>query len=188
MSTRNIEKRGRALPRSPRQFGGAVVGAGRGWRVGSGVLIAPGKILTAARHAAAEGTTVTLADGSRTSADVAGVDRERGVAVLNAETGDAAPLEWAPADIELGIGTPLYALANGFVDDFPMDRMEFHRLRSAIEPVLARMVEVEFDQVIMVVTQTNLLAVAGEELDFDAVLVFRYFAADPCLAPTHVDH
>src|SRR5689334_21743123 len=77
------------------RLGGAVVGAGRGWRVGSGLVTAPGTILTAARHAAAEDTTVTFADGRRTTAGVAGVDRERGLAVLSADTGSAEPLEWA---------------------------------------------------------------------------------------------
>jgi serine protease Do len=112
MSTSTIEQTGEGIAVIAERFGGAVVGAGRGWRVGSGVLIAPGKILTAARHAAPEGATVTLADGSRAPAEVTGVDSERGVAVLSAETGDAAALEWAPADAELRIGTPLYALSN----------------------------------------------------------------------------
>ena len=98
MSTSTIEETGRGIASVAERLGGAVVGAGRGWRVGSGVIVAPGKVLTAARHADAEGTTVTLADGARVRAEVEGVDRERGVAVLKAETGDAKPLEWAPAE------------------------------------------------------------------------------------------
>jgi serine protease Do len=112
MSTSTIETTGEGIAAIAERLGGAVVGAGRGWRVGSGVIVAPGKVLTAARHADAEGTTVTLADGARVRAEVDGVDRERGIAVLSAETGETKPLEWAPADLQLGIGTPLYALAN----------------------------------------------------------------------------
>ncbi len=112
MSARTIEETGAEIAAVAERQGAAVVGAGRGWRVGSGAVIAPGKVLTAARHADADGTTVTLADGRRIRAAVDGVDRERGVAVLSADTGDAAPLEWAPGEADLRIGTPLYALAN----------------------------------------------------------------------------
>jgi S1-C subfamily serine protease len=112
MSPSTIEQTGEGIASIAERFGAAVVGVGRGWRVGSGVLVAPGRILTAARHADTEGTTVTLGDGPPDHAVLAGSDRERGVAVLRAETGDAKPLVWAPADAELGIGTPVYGLAN----------------------------------------------------------------------------
>lgn len=92
--------------------GGAVVGVGRGWRVGSGVVVAPNTVLTAARHADADGTTVTFADGSTEAAEVAGIDRERGLAVLRVETGEAKPIEWADSDFDPAIGTPIFALAN----------------------------------------------------------------------------
>ena len=111
MDTNTIEQTGEGIASVATRFGGAVVGVGRGWRVGSGVLLGPGTILTAARHADPRGTTVTLVDGGRVEAALAGVDRERGIAVLRAETGTAEPLGWAP-QAEIGIGTPLYALSN----------------------------------------------------------------------------
>ncbi|MDX6637919.1 MAG: hypothetical protein QOJ01_1430, partial [Solirubrobacterales bacterium] len=112
MSNATIDQTGEGIASVAARFGGSVVGVGRGWRVGSGAIVAPGVVLTAARHADPEGTTVTLADGSRVAGEVAGVDRERGIAAVRAETGEAQPLEWAPADLEVAIGTPLYALSN----------------------------------------------------------------------------
>src|SRR5436305_5044164 len=93
------------------RFGGAVVGVGRGWRVGWGAVVAPGTVLTAARHVDRDETTVTLADGTRAAGELGGVDRERGLAVLRVDTGDADPLALA-AGFDGGIGTPVFALAN----------------------------------------------------------------------------
>lgn len=112
MSNTTTDQTGEGIASVAARFGGSVVGVGRGWRVGSGAIVAPGVVLTAARHADPEGTTVTLADGSRVAGEVAGVDRERGIAAVRAETGEAKALEWAPADFEVAIGTPLYALSN----------------------------------------------------------------------------
>ena len=43
--------------------GPAVVGLGRGWALGSGVVIDHGKVLTCAHNLRREEVTVTLADG-----------------------------------------------------------------------------------------------------------------------------
>jgi len=45
--------------------GPAVVGLGRGWGVGSGVVIAPGRVLTNAHNLRHDETTVTFHDGAR---------------------------------------------------------------------------------------------------------------------------
>ena len=56
--------------------GASVVGLGRGWGVGSGVVIAPGRVLTNAHNLRHDETTVSFADGRRATARVAGVDHD----------------------------------------------------------------------------------------------------------------
>lgn len=91
--------------------GPSVVGLGRGWGLGSGVVIADGQVLTAAHNLRREELTVVFADGSRETAEVAGVDPDLGLAVLSVATGDAPAVSWEPAD-EPGIGSAVVALAN----------------------------------------------------------------------------
>jgi len=91
--------------------GPSVVGLGRGWGHGSGVVIAQGHVLTSAHNLRREETTVTFADGRREPGTVAGVDSDLDLAVLSADTGDAPTVRWEPGT-ELGIGAPVVALAN----------------------------------------------------------------------------
>ena len=91
--------------------GPSVVGLGRGWGHGSGVVIADGHVLTSAHNLRREEVTVTFADGSRQAGTVAGVDSDLDLAVLAVDTGDAAAVQWEPGDA-LGIGAPVVALAN----------------------------------------------------------------------------
>jgi len=95
-----------------RERGPAVVGVGRGWRFGSGTVIARDRVLAAAHHVRAEEVTVTFAEDRRAGAELIGVDRDLGVALLDVATGDVEPLQWAPADTEVAIGTAVVALAN----------------------------------------------------------------------------
>jgi serine protease Do len=81
------------------RVGPAVVGLGRGWGVGCGVVVAPGRVLTNAhnlRHGHDE-VTVTFADGRRATGKVAGSDPDLDVAVLDVDTGEVEPIEWADA-------------------------------------------------------------------------------------------
>ena len=91
--------------------GPSVVGLGRGWGHGSGVVIADGQVLTSAHNLRREEVTVSFADGSREPGTVAGVDSDLDLAVVSVDTGDAPPVRWEPGD-EPGIGTPVVALAN----------------------------------------------------------------------------
>ena len=91
--------------------GASVVGLGRGWGHGSGVVIADGQVLTSAHNLRREETTVTFADGRREAGTVAGVDSDLDLAVLSVDTGDAPPVHWEPGE-SLGIGVPVVALAN----------------------------------------------------------------------------
>jgi serine protease Do len=93
------------------RIGPSVVGLGRGWHGGSGVVIGDGLVLTAAHNLKGEETTVTFGDGRRAPARVSGVDPNRDLAVLAAATGGLPAVEWAPGTT-VGLGTPVVALAN----------------------------------------------------------------------------
>lgn len=77
--------------------GPSVVGLGRGWGVGSGVVIAENQVLTSAHNLRRDEATVTFADGRRETAKVAGVDADLDLAVLTVETGEAPAVAWEPA-------------------------------------------------------------------------------------------
>jgi serine protease Do len=93
------------------RVGPSVVGLGRGWGLGSGVVIAEGQVLTNAHNLRRDEVAVTFADGRRATGEVAGVDRDLDLAVLSVDTGDAPAVTWEP-DGAPGIGTPVIALAN----------------------------------------------------------------------------
>jgi serine protease Do len=98
------------LERVVGEQGPAVVGVGRGWRVGSGTVIAPGRVLTAA-HRAGEGVTVTFADGREESGEPLAADRDLDLAVLGVETGEIDVPEWASVEAA-AVGAPVVALGN----------------------------------------------------------------------------
>jgi serine protease Do len=92
------------------RVGPAVVGLGRGWGLGSGVVVADGRVLTNAHNVRRDEPTVSFADGRRESGRVAGVDADHDVAVIEVETGGAPAVEWA--DAVPALGTAVVALAN----------------------------------------------------------------------------
>jgi serine protease Do len=132
------------IARIAADVGPAVVGLGRGWGLGSGVVIAPGQVLTTAHSLRREDVTVAFAGGRRESAQVAGVDQDLDLAVLSVATADAPAVAWEPGD-EPGIGVPVVALANpggrglratlGFVSSGPRSFRgpRGRRVRGAIE-------------------------------------------------------
>jgi serine protease Do len=91
--------------------GPAVVGLGRGWGRGSGVVLAPGRVVTNAHNLRGEDVSVTFEDGRVEAGEVAGVDGDGDLAVISVETGDAEPLEIA-TDAGLATGSVVFALAN----------------------------------------------------------------------------
>jgi serine protease Do len=93
------------------RVGPAVVGLGRGWGLGSGVVIAEGQVLTNAHNLRRDEVTVTFADGRQAAGAVAGVDRDLDLAVLSVDTADAPAVRWEPNGAP-SIGTPVIALAN----------------------------------------------------------------------------
>jgi serine protease Do len=92
--------------------GPSVVGLGRGWGRGSGVVIAPGQVLTVAHVLRGEEVAVTFADGEVAEGRVAGSDADLDVAVIAVESGDVPALAWDPAAEPPAPGTPVLALAN----------------------------------------------------------------------------
>ncbi len=91
--------------------GPSVVGLGRGWGHGSGVVIGDGQVLTSAHNLRREEVTVSFHDGRRERAELAGSDADLDLAVLTVDTGDAPAVRWEPAEAP-GIGAPVVALAN----------------------------------------------------------------------------
>jgi serine protease Do len=93
------------------RVGPSVVGLGRGWGLGSGVVIAEGQVLTNAHNLRRDEVTVAFADGRREGGELAGADPDLDLAVISVDTGDAPPVAWEP-DGSPSIGTPVVALAN----------------------------------------------------------------------------
>lgn len=93
--------------------GPAVVGIGRGWGVGSGVVFAPGRVLTNAHNIRNnDQVTVTFADGRQESGRVAGSDPDLDLAVIDVDTGDVEPVDFSPDDGDAPAGRAVLALAN----------------------------------------------------------------------------
>jgi serine protease Do len=93
--------------------GPSVVGLGRGWGRGSGVVTAAGTVLTNAHVLRGEEVAVTFADGRTEHGRVAGADADLDLAAIAVETGDAEPVAWEPERVDaVAIGEPVFALAN----------------------------------------------------------------------------
>ena len=93
------------------RVGPSVVGLGRGWGRGSGVVIGDGLVLTNAHNLRDEEVTVSFPGGRREAGTVAGADLDADVAVIAVDTGDAPPVEWSEQTAP-GIGTVVFALAD----------------------------------------------------------------------------
>jgi len=91
--------------------GASVVGIGQRWGVGSGIVLAEGRVLTNAHNVRGDKVTVTFADGRTVEGDVAGHDIDSDLAVIGVETGEAPALPWA-SNAAAEIGAPVFALAN----------------------------------------------------------------------------
>jgi serine protease Do len=109
--TQVLEALQQAVTDAAEKVGPAVVGLGRGWGRGSGVVIAPGQVLTVAHVLRGDEVAVTFADGRTAEGRVAGSDPDLDVAVIAVDTGDAEPVTWEP-DGTPPQGAPILALAN----------------------------------------------------------------------------
>jgi S1-C subfamily serine protease len=91
--------------------GSSTVGIGQRWGVGSGIVVAEGRVLTNAHNVHGDQVTVTFADGRTAEGSVAGQDIDGDLAVIEVDTGDASALEWGDG-ASAAIGTPVFALSN----------------------------------------------------------------------------
>jgi S1-C subfamily serine protease len=105
-----LEALGRGMNEAAEKVGPSVVGLGRGWGRGSGVVIGPGQVLTVAHVLRGDEVAVAFADGDVREGRVLGADPDLDVAVVGVDTGDAPAVAWA--DDAPGLGTPVFALAN----------------------------------------------------------------------------
>jgi len=100
------------IHKAAQDTGSAVVGLGRGWSTGSGVVVARGRVITNAHNLRHDETTVTFADGRQATGKVLGADGDLDVAVIEVDTGDIEPVDW-PEDVgEVEIGRAVLALSN----------------------------------------------------------------------------
>jgi serine protease Do len=106
-----LEALQQAVTEAAEEVGPAVVGLGRGWGRGSGVVIAPGQVLTVAHVLRGDEVAVTFGDGRTAEGRVAGSDPDLDVAVIATDTGDVAPIAWNPGEPP-ATGAPILALAN----------------------------------------------------------------------------
>src|SRR5918999_2306310 len=91
--------------------GPSVVGIGRRWALGSGVVVAPSRIVTNAHNVRGSEVTVSLPGGESTTGRVLGVEVDADVAVLEVDAEGLVPIRWDEGT-GLPIGTPVFALAN----------------------------------------------------------------------------
>ncbi len=88
--------------------GPATVAIGRHSR-GTGVVVAPGRVLTNAHNLRDRTTQVTFAEGRTAQGRVAGTDPDHDLVALDVDTADIAPLAFAEG--ELAEGDPVFAVA-----------------------------------------------------------------------------
>jgi serine protease Do len=97
------------------RHGPAVVGLGRGWNVGSGVVIATNRVVTNAHNLRHDETTITFNDGRRAAGRVLGVDPDLDLAVIEVDAAGTEPVPWGAEEDQAEpprIGTAVLALAN----------------------------------------------------------------------------
>lgn len=112
--TQVLEDIGRAVGHTAEKLGPAVVGLGRGWGRGSGVVIAPDTVLTNAHVLRGDEVAVRIAGAAETAhGRVAGVDPDLDIAVIRVRTEGVEPVSWDPEAIQgVRTGTPVFALAD----------------------------------------------------------------------------
>jgi serine protease Do len=105
-----LEELEQAIAQVADQVGGAVVGIGRGWGRGSGVVVADGRVVTNAHNLRGDEVTVVFADGRAETGQVQGVDVDGDLAVVAVDTAGATPVSWA--DGTASVGSVVFALAS----------------------------------------------------------------------------
>ena len=91
--------------------GASVVGIGQRWGLGSGIVLAEGRVLTNSHNVRGDEVMVTFADGRTADGTVAGHDIDGDLAVIEVDTAGVPALPWAAA-ASAELGMPVFALAN----------------------------------------------------------------------------
>jgi S1-C subfamily serine protease len=107
-----IQELGGSVRRIAQDVGPSVVGLGRGRGRGTGVVIGDGRLLTNAHNLRGEEVTIVFGDGREERGRVTAIDPDADLAVLEADTGGAPVITWAPEEADVETGTPVFALAN----------------------------------------------------------------------------
>jgi serine protease Do len=94
------------------RVGPAVVGIGRGWGLGTGVVIREGLVVTNAHNVRRPETAVAFPDGRTVTGQARGVDPDGDLALIAVDTGSVTPVELAGDSTGVAVGTPVFALAN----------------------------------------------------------------------------
>jgi serine protease Do len=106
-----LDEAGASIKQLAEGAGASVVGIGQRWGIGSGIVLAEGRVLTNAHNVRGDRVTVTFADGRTVEGTVAGHDIDNDLAIINVDTGGTPALPWA-SDGSAEIGKPVFALAN----------------------------------------------------------------------------
>jgi serine protease Do len=104
-----IEELQSAIEAVANKSGPAVVGIGSRQR-GSGVVVADGRVLTNAHNVRGNEVTVTFPDGRSVRGQLAGIDVDGDLAVINVDTAGAKAPAWGEGDA-LTVGTPVFGAA-----------------------------------------------------------------------------
>src|SRR5918994_2957679 len=113
MSKSLLDELQETVARVAETVGPAVVGLGRGFGRGSGVVFEDGLVLTCAHVLRGDEVAVTFGDGRTADGRVAGADPDLDLAVVAVDTGDAPAVAWEPERAgALGHGSPVLALAD----------------------------------------------------------------------------
>jgi serine protease Do len=107
-----LEELETSIQGAAQRTGPAVVGLGRGWGLGSGVVIAPGRVLTNAHNVRHDEVTVSFGDGRRERGTVAASDADLDLAVIELDTGEVEPVDWPQHREPVELGTAVLALSN----------------------------------------------------------------------------
>ena len=129
--TSEVQEFSGAIAAAAESVGPAVVGLGRGWGLGSGVVIAEGRVLTSAHNLRRDEPTVVFADDRREAASVLAADRDLDLAVLELDTGDAPVVDRA------ALGTVLARLGRLLADHPGLAEIEINPLRATAGGLLA---------------------------------------------------
>ena len=106
-----LDEAGSAIRSLAQDHGASIVGIGHRWAVGSGIVIARDRILTNAHNIRGEEVGITFDDDRRERGKVLGIDVDGDIAVVEAPTGDARPVDWNGTR-QISLGEPVFALAN----------------------------------------------------------------------------